>query len=43
MLRDRDDAGRQLAAALQRLALPDPLVLALPRGEVVDVLASAAR
>jgi len=31
---DRRDAGRRLAEALARLALPDPLVLALPRGGV---------
>jgi putative phosphoribosyl transferase len=31
---DRRDAGRQLAAALQRYAGDDPLVLALPRGGV---------
>lgn len=32
--RDRTDAGRQLGAALKRLHLKDPLVLALPRGGV---------
>src|SRR4051812_40784480 len=32
--RDRDDAGRQLAARLVDLHLPDPVVLALPRGGV---------
>lgn len=44
--RDRADAGRQLAARLGELAdsgeLPDPLVLALPRGGV-PVAAEAAR
>jgi putative phosphoribosyl transferase len=32
--RDRDDAGRQLAARLIDLQLTDPVVLALPRGGV---------
>ena len=32
--RDRADAGQQLAAAVARLGLVDPLVLALPRGGV---------
>jgi putative phosphoribosyl transferase len=32
--RDRPDAGRQLAQALARLELDDPVVLALPRGGV---------
>ncbi len=32
--KDRNDAGRQLAAAVVRLGLADPLVLALPRGGV---------
>ncbi len=32
--RDRDDAGRQLASALDPLQLDDPLVLGLPRGGV---------
>lgn len=32
--RDRRDAGRQLAAALQYLKESDPLILALPRGGV---------
>jgi predicted phosphoribosyltransferase len=32
--RDRVDAGQQLAAALQSLRLPRPVVLALPRGGV---------
>ncbi|TRD11623.1 phosphoribosyltransferase [Erythrobacter insulae] len=31
---DRQDAGRQLAQALLELDLPDPVVLALPRGGV---------
>jgi putative phosphoribosyl transferase len=31
---DRRDAGRRLGHRLQELALPDPLVLALPRGGV---------
>jgi putative phosphoribosyl transferase len=31
---DRRDAGRQLAVALKRVDLTDPLVLALPRGGV---------
>jgi putative phosphoribosyl transferase len=34
MFEDRSDAGRQLAQALRRLRLKDPLVLALPRGGV---------
>ncbi|MGN6488948.1 MAG: phosphoribosyltransferase [Devosia sp.] len=34
LFHDRRDAGRQLGAALQRLGLDDPLVLALPRGGV---------
>ena len=34
MFSDRLEAGRLLAAALARLALKDPLVLALPRGGV---------
>jgi len=34
MFRDRTDAGRQLAAALLPMALPDAVVLALPRGGV---------
>ncbi|MDH4061778.1 MAG: phosphoribosyltransferase family protein [Aquincola sp.] len=42
MFRDRADAGRQLAAALQSKALPDPVVLALPRGGV-PVAAEVAR
>lgn len=32
--RDRDDAGRQLAARVVNLQLTDPVVLALPRGGV---------
>jgi putative phosphoribosyl transferase len=32
--RDRDDAGRQLADRVIDLQLPDPVVLALPRGGV---------
>jgi putative phosphoribosyl transferase len=35
MFRDREDAGRQLAAALRDLELRDPLVLGIPRGGVV--------
>lgn len=31
---DREDAGRQLAAALAKLNLTDPLIMALPRGGV---------
>ena len=34
MFRDRTDAGRQLARALAGKSLPDPVVLALPRGGV---------
>ena len=34
MFGDRRDAGRQLAQALRRLPLHDPVVLALPRGGV---------
>lgn len=34
MFRDRTDAGQQLARALAALELPDPVVLALPRGGV---------
>ena len=40
--KDRGEAGRQLAAALVRLGLVDPLVLALPRGGV-PVAAEVAR
>lgn len=35
MFRDREDAGRQLAARLRGRTLRDPLVLAIPRGGVV--------
>ena len=35
MFADRRDAGRRLGDALSRLALADPVVLALPRGGVV--------
>ncbi len=42
MFQDRDDAGRQLAAALLPMALADPVVLALPRGGV-PVAAPIAR
>ena len=31
---DRQDAGRRLGEALAELALPQPVVLALPRGGV---------
>lgn len=34
MFRDRQEAGRKLAAELLELKLPDPVVLALPRGGV---------
>lgn len=34
LFRNRDDAGRQLAARLRQLHLRDPLVLAIPRGGV---------
>jgi predicted phosphoribosyltransferase len=40
--RDRPDAGRHLAERLAELALPDPIVLALPRGGV-PVAAEVAR
>ena len=40
--KNRAEAGRQLAAAVQRLQLVDPLVLALPRGGV-PVAAEVAR
>ena len=40
--KDRDEAGRRLAAAVVRLNLVDPLVLALPRGGV-PVAAEVAR
>lgn len=39
---DRSDAGRQLAVAVARLGLVDPVVLALPRGGVA-VAAEVAR
>ncbi len=42
MFRDRIDAGRQLARALLAKTLPDPVVLALPRGGV-PVAAEVAR
>lgn len=42
MFRDRLEAGQQLASALSRLQLDDPVVLALPRGGVV-VAAEVAR
>jgi putative phosphoribosyl transferase len=42
MFQNRVDAGRQLATALMRLALQDPVVLALPRGGV-PVAAEIAR
>jgi predicted phosphoribosyltransferase len=35
MFRDRDDAGRQLAARLKGRALRDPLILAIPRGGII--------
>src|SRR5436305_152676 len=34
MLRDREDAGRQLAEHLEQYARENPIVLALPRGGV---------
>ena len=34
MFRDRTDAGERLADALATRDLPDPVVLALPRGGV---------
>lgn len=42
MFKDRQDAGRQLASELAKLTLPDPVVLALPRGGV-PVAAEIAR
>jgi predicted phosphoribosyltransferase len=42
MFRDRTEAGEKLADALADLALPDPVVLALPRGGV-PVAAPVAR
>ena len=43
MFADREDGAKQLAARLKKLALRDPLVLAIPRGGVVTgaVLARA--
>jgi putative phosphoribosyl transferase len=35
IFRDREDAGRQLAAEIKNVELGDPLVLAIPRGGVV--------
>lgn len=43
MFRNREDAGLQLAARLQRRLLRDPLVLAIPRGGVVTGAALATR
>ncbi|GKY88769.1 phosphoribosyltransferase [Sinisalibacter aestuarii] len=43
MFRDRQDAGKQLAEALAQLDLPDPVVLALPRGGVPVALPIARR
>ncbi len=40
---DRATAGRQLAEGVAALALPDPLVLALPRGGVAVAAPVAAR
>src|SRR5436309_15409206 len=34
LFRDRTDAGRQLAERIVELDLPDPVLLALPRGGV---------
>lgn len=42
MFRDRQEAGQRLAQELARLSLPDPVVLALPRGGV-PVAAEIAR
>lgn len=42
MFRDRTEAGRQLAQALSVKSIPDPVVLALPRGGV-PVAAEVAR
>lgn len=41
MFRDREDAGRRLAARLSHLKAPDTLVLALPRGGVPVALSVA--
>jgi predicted phosphoribosyltransferase len=43
MFRDRQDAGRRLADALQHLRAKDPVVLALPRGGVPVAFEVAAR
>jgi putative phosphoribosyl transferase len=43
MFRDRREAGEALAEALSGLALPDPVVLALPRGGVPVAAPVAAR
>lgn len=40
--RDREDAGRQLAAAMQDLELTEPVVLAIPRGGI-EVAAPIAK
>ena len=42
MFRDRDQAGQLLAAELLKLGLPEPVVLALPRGGVPVAVAVAA-
>ena len=42
MFRDREEAGRLLAAALVKRRLSDPIVVALPRGDV-PVAAEVAR
>jgi predicted phosphoribosyltransferase/dienelactone hydrolase len=42
LFESRDEAGRQLAAALRELTLKDPLVLAIPRGGL-EVGAAIAR
>ena len=41
MFKDRFDAGRRLATALEKVRLPDPIVYALPRGGVPTAAASA--
>lgn len=43
MFRDREEAGRMLADALEGLELPEPVVLALPRGGVPVAAQVAAR